>query len=144
MLRSRLPNHDLLLQIASPDRPDKDFFYGFSTLRELQFTEASVLVMEPWQRSDELWDRFNEEGKNLGEKQHQMLGLNARIYGELTFLNYSMMYVHQNEQAMKSQIKSDVEESQSVKFKVWSVGAFENKNIHGVYDVRVATDTSIR
>ena len=72
LLRSRLANHELLLQIASPDRPYKDFFYGFSTLRELQFSETSFLVMEPWQLSSKVWQDFEEEGKNLGEKRFQV------------------------------------------------------------------------
>ena len=129
MLRSRLPKHDLLLKIASPDRPDKDFFYGFSTLRELQFTETSFLVMEPWQLSDKPWEDFKEEGKNLREKQLQVLGKYARTYGERAFLNYMILYVQKNEQAMLSQIKWSVEDSPLVRVNVLPVGAFKNKSI---------------
>ena len=126
LLRSRLPNHDLLLQLASPDRPYKDFFYGFSTLRELQFTETSLLVIEPWQRSGKQWENFKEEGKNVAEKKHQMLGQYARIHGEITFFNYLTTYVLKNEQAMKSRIDWAMEDSPVVRFKVRPRGAFKN------------------
>ena len=144
LLRSRLPNHDLLLQIASPDRTDKDFFYGFSTLRELQFTETSVLAMEPWQLSGKLWESFKEEGKNLGEMQQQMHGKYARIYGEIVFNNYLTIYVLKNEQAMKSRVKFAFEESTSVSYSVYPMGDFKNKSILDRQDMVSAPDMSIR
>ena len=146
MLRSRLPKHDLLLQIASSDRPDKDFFYGFSTLRELQFTETSMLVMEPWQPSDKLWEDFKEEGKNLGEKKYQGLGKYARTFGERSFLNYMILYVDKNVQAMQNRIQFQwaKEDSPLVRVSVWPKGAFKNKSIMGLQDFLMAPDESIR
>ena len=150
LLRSRLANHELLLQIASPDRPDKDFFYGFSTLRELQFTETSFLVMEPWQLSSKVWQNFEEEGKNLAEKrfqvQYQVLGLGqyARTAGETTFSNYFMIYVLKNEQAMMSRISWAMEDSPLVRFKVCHMGAFKNNYGPQIIRVTFAPDKSIR
>ena len=144
LLRSRLANHELLLQIASPDRPDKDFFYGFSTLRELQFTETSFLVMEPWQLSSKVWQNFEEEGKNLGEKRYQALGQYARIYGEITFSNYFMIYILKNEQAMMSRISWAIGDSPLVRFKVCHMGAFKNSYGPQIITVKLAPDKPIR
>ena len=148
LLRSRLANHELLLQIASADRPDKDFFYGFSTLRELQFTETSFLVVEPWQLSNKVWQNFEEKGKNLGEKQfqvrYQVLERYARSYGETTFSNYFMIYVLKNEQAMMSRISWAMEDSPLVRFKVCHMGAFKNNYGPQIIRVTFAPDKSIR
>ena len=142
--RSHLLDHELLLQITSPDRPDKDFFYGFSTLRELQFTETSFLVMEPWRLSGKLYESFKEEGRNLGERQHQIQGKCARTYGENTFLKYLMKYVQNDKQAMKSRINWDMEDSPLVRFKIRPIGNFKNKNIYDHQDILMAPDKSIR
>jgi hypothetical protein len=144
LLRSQPANHELLLQIASPDRPDRDFFYGFSTLRELQFTETSFLVMEPWQLSNKVWQSFEEEGKNLAEKRYQALGQYARTYGEITFSNYFMIYVLKNEQAMMSRISWAMEDSPLVRFNVWHMGVSKNNYSPRSIRVGLAADKPIR
>ena len=100
--------------------------------------------MEPWQLSDKPWEDFKEEGKNLREKQLQVLGKYARTCGERTFLNYMIMYVQMNEQAMQSRIKWAVEDSPMVRVNVLPVGAFKNKSILGPQVILLAPDKSIR